>query len=61
MKDLKTIELDTANTDVAFTKIATELYDKRFDIAVIRLVDTFMRYNIKSDDNTYYYVFEILF
>lgn len=61
MKDLKTVELDTPNADVAFDRVCDELYDKRFDIAEIRLVDTFMQYNIKDNTRTFYYMFEVRF
>lgn len=61
MKDLEVVELDTPNTDVAFVKVSDRLYDKRFDIAEIKLVDTCMRYNIKDDTRSYCYIFEILY
>jgi hypothetical protein len=59
MKDLETVELDNPNSDVAFVRVSDRLEDKRFDISEIRLVDTFMRYNIKDNTRTYYYTFEV--
>lgn len=61
MKDLKTVELNSPNTDIAFREVCDILDDKRFDIAEIRLVDTSMRYNIKDNTRTYIYMFEVIY
>ena len=59
MKDLVSIELSIPNIDSAFEKIANKLENSKHDIEEIRIVDTYIRYNIKDNTQSYYYIFEV--